>query len=162
MRQFKLKTALLMFGLSTSGMISGCSEQKSVSEIHPIATVEAYPETRKDTTVTDTYFGTIVPDPYRWLEDDNSEETTAWVEAQNKVTQSFLDQIPFRDTLRQRIEELWDYEKVGKPLRKEGNIIILRMMVFKTRVFYMLLNILTMREKCFLILMNCLKTAPFL
>lgn len=120
MRQFKLKTALLMFGLSTSGMISGCSEQKSVSEIHPIATVEAYPETRKDTTVTDTYFGTIVPDPYRWLEDDNSEETTAWVEAQNKVTQSFLDQIPFRDTLRQRIEELWDYEKVGKPFKEGG------------------------------------------
>lgn len=109
-----------MFGLSASGMISGCSEQKSSSETLPVAAVEAYPETRKDTTVKDTYFGTVVPDPYRWLEDDNSDETKAWVEAQNKVTKAFLDQIPFRDTLRQRIEELWDYEKIGKPFKEGG------------------------------------------
>ncbi len=120
MKQFKFKTALLMFGITASGMISGCSEQKSVSEISSTAVVGAYPETRKDTTVTDTYFGTVVPDPYRWLEDDNSEETKAWVEAQNKVTQAFLDQISFRDTLRQRIEELWDYEKIGTPFREGG------------------------------------------
>lgn len=109
-----------MFGITASGMISGCSEQKSVSEISSTAVVGAYPESRKDTTVTDTYFGTVVPDPYRWLEDDNSEETKAWVEAQNKVTQAFLDQISFRDTLRQRIEELWDYEKIGTPFREGG------------------------------------------
>lgn len=109
-----------MFGLSASGMISGCSEQKSSSETLPVAAVEAYPETRKDTTVKDTYFGTVVPDQYRWLEDDNSDETKAWVEAQNKVTKAFLDQIPFRDTLRQRIEELWDYEKIGKPFKEGG------------------------------------------
>lgn len=108
-----------MFGITASGMISGCTEQKSVSEASSVATIEAYPETRKDTTVKDTYFGTVVSDPYRWLEDDNSEETKAWVVAQNKVTQAFLDQIPFRDTLRQRIEELWDYEKIGTPF-KEG------------------------------------------
>ena len=109
-----------MFGLSASGMISGCSEEKSASETSSIAAVEVYPETRQDTTVQDTYFGSEVPDPYRWLEDDNSEETKAWVVAQNKVTQAFLDQIPFRDTLRQRIEELWDYEKIGKPFKEGG------------------------------------------
>lgn len=108
-----------MFGFS-AGMLSGCSEQKSSSDTLPIAAVETYPETRKDTTIKDTYFGTEVADPYRWLEDDNSEETKAWVEAQNKVTQAFLDQIPFRDTLRQRIEELWDYEKIGKPFKEGG------------------------------------------
>ena len=73
-----------------------------------------YPETRKDQVVDD-YFGTPVDDPYRWLEDDMSEETANWVEAQNKVTRSFIDQIPYREDLRKRLEELWNYEKVGAP-----------------------------------------------
>lgn len=73
-----------------------------------------YPETRKDQVVED-YFGTAVDDPYRWLEDDMSDETAAWVAAQNKVTRSFLDQIPYREDLRKRLEELWNYEKVGAP-----------------------------------------------
>ena len=73
-----------------------------------------YPETRKDQVVDD-YFGTPVDDPYRWLEDDMSEETANWVDAQNKVTRSFIDQIPYREDLRKRLEELWNYEKVGAP-----------------------------------------------
>ena len=67
-----------------------------------------YPETRKGD-VLDNYHGTEVPDPYRWLEDDMSEETAAWVKAQNELTFSYLDQIPFRDALKERMTEIWNY-----------------------------------------------------
>ena len=73
-----------------------------------------YPETRKDTVV-DTYFGEKVNDFYRWLEDDRSEETAAWVKAQNEVTFAYLDKIPFRDQLRKQLEDKWNYEKIGAP-----------------------------------------------
>ncbi len=77
-----------------------------------------YPKTKKGKVV-DTYFGTKVEDPYRWLEDDRSEETAAWVKAQNKVTFDYLKQIPFRDELKKRLEKLWNYEKFSAPF-KEG------------------------------------------
>lgn len=73
-----------------------------------------YPETKKGETV-DVYFDTKVSDPYRWLEDDKSAETGAWVQAQNKVTYGYLDKIPFRDELKKRMEQLWNYEKIGAP-----------------------------------------------
>jgi prolyl oligopeptidase len=75
-----------------------------------------YPETRKIDQVDD-YFGTKVADPYRWLEDPNSPETVAWVEAQNKVTFTFLEGIPSRERLRARLTELWNYERYGLPER---------------------------------------------
>ncbi len=78
-----------------------------------------YPETKKVDTIT-TYFDTEVKDPYRWLEDDMSEETAAWVEAQNKVTFKFLDKIPYREELKNRLEKLWNYEKFSAPF-KEGD-----------------------------------------
>ncbi|MBB5213194.1 prolyl oligopeptidase family serine peptidase [Microbulbifer hydrolyticus] len=78
-----------------------------------------YPQTRKDDVV-DSYFGTQVADPYRWLEDDRSEETEAWVKAQNQVTFSYLEQIPYRDSLKERLETLWNYEKVGSPFKEGG------------------------------------------
>jgi prolyl oligopeptidase len=77
-----------------------------------------YPKTLKVDTV-DTYFDTAVPDPYRWLEDDMSPETESWVGAQNEVTFSFLENIPYREALKNRLEELWNYEKIGTPF-KEG------------------------------------------
>ncbi|MEQ8470736.1 MAG: prolyl oligopeptidase family serine peptidase [Marinoscillum sp.] len=76
----------------------------------------SYPVTDKVDTV-DTYFGTEVPDPYRWLEDDMSAETAQWVEAQNKVTFSYLDNIPFRDKIKERLETLYDYERVSAPTK---------------------------------------------
>ena len=75
-----------------------------------------YPNTPKVDTV-DTYFDTAVPDPYRWLEDDMSPETESWVGAQNEVTFSFLDKIPYREALKNRLEELWNYEKLGTPFK---------------------------------------------
>ena len=73
-----------------------------------------YPETRR-TDFTDTYFGTKVPDPYRWLESLNSPETKAWVTAQNEVTFGYLNQIPFRDKIRERLTKIWNYERYGVP-----------------------------------------------
>lgn len=74
-----------------------------------------YPETRKDSTVVEDYFGTMVSDPYRWLEDDRAPETEAWVEAQNKLTFSYLKGIPYRDELKEEMTKLWNYEKVSAP-----------------------------------------------
>ncbi len=78
-----------------------------------------YPITTKVDTI-DTYFNTKVNDPFRWLEDDRSLETEAWVKAQNKVTYGYLDNIPFRADLKKRLEKLWNYEKLGSPY-KEGD-----------------------------------------
>ncbi|HQX97308.1 MAG TPA: prolyl oligopeptidase family serine peptidase [Chitinophagaceae bacterium] len=77
-----------------------------------------YPTTKKSDIVED-YHGTKVADPYRWLEDDNSEETKAWVAAQNKVTDDYLATIPFRNNVKKRLEELWNYPKYSSPF-KEG------------------------------------------
>lgn len=78
-----------------------------------------YPETKKVDTV-DVYFGVNVADPYRWLEDDKSDETGKWVEAQNQVTNAYLDKIPFRSKIKERLQKLWDYPKYGTPF-KRGN-----------------------------------------
>jgi prolyl oligopeptidase len=75
-----------------------------------------YPESRKVTQVDD-YFGTKVSDPYRWLEDDKSAETAAWGASQNKVTQDYLSKIPFRQQVRKRLEEMWNYPKYGSPTK---------------------------------------------
>ncbi len=80
-----------------------------------------YPLTKKADTV-DNYFGTTVNDPYRWLEDDRSEETEAWVKEENATTFGYLDKIPFRKDLKNRLEQLWNYEKLSSPF-KEGDYI---------------------------------------
>jgi len=76
-----------------------------------------YPETKIDN-VKETYFGTVVDDPYRWLEDDRSAETKAWVTAQNEVTRNYLAQIPFKNDIKQRLTRLMNYEKYSQPFNK--------------------------------------------
>lgn len=78
-----------------------------------------YPATAKVDTV-DVYFGTQVPDPYRWLENDTSEATTEWVKAQNVVTDRYLSQIPFRQKLFDRLKQVADYERMGTPFKEHG------------------------------------------
>ena len=78
-----------------------------------------YPETKRIDHV-DTYFGEQINDYYRWLEDDRSTETEAWVKAQNVVTYGYLEQIPYRNQLKSRMEQLWNYEKISAPF-KEGD-----------------------------------------
>lgn len=84
----------------------------------PIMAQWNYPNTRMED-VSDNYFGTIVKDPYRWLENDTSAETSAWVKEQQAFTENYLKQIPYRDKIRNRLAEIWNYPKYSKPV-KEG------------------------------------------
>jgi prolyl oligopeptidase len=98
----------------TIAFISACKSES------PKKNIELnYPETVKQPVV-DTYFETEVTDNYRWLEDDRSKETENWVKAENEVTFNYLDKIPYRAQLKERLSELWNYEKVGVPF-KEGD-----------------------------------------
>ncbi|MCT4629372.1 prolyl oligopeptidase family serine peptidase [Winogradskyella sp.] len=105
---------ILLIALLLSIFASCKNESESVKSI----TVK-YPETKKVDTV-DTYFGENVKDPYRWLEDDRSSETEAWVKSQNETTFGYLDNIPYREELKDRLTKLWNYEKIGSPF-KEGD-----------------------------------------
>ena len=98
--------------LPVAGMVMAANGQTAQPQL-------TYPETAK-TDVVDTYFGTSVPDPYRWLENDTSAQTAAWVAAQNKVTGEYLSKIPFRDALLRRLTAVADYEKIGAPAKKHG------------------------------------------
>ena len=100
--------------------LAGCSQPAENTTQNEVKTAMKavnsldYPETKKGTVV-DTYFGENVADPYRWLEDDMSDETAQWVKTQNNLTFSYLEQIPYRDTLKQRLEKLMNYEKISAP-----------------------------------------------
>jgi prolyl oligopeptidase len=85
----------------------------------PMKNKTVYPVTKKGDVV-DNYFGTLVPDPYRWLEDDRSEETAAWVKEQNKVTFGYLATIPYRDEIKSRLEKMWNFEKFTPPFNEGG------------------------------------------
>ena len=94
-------------------LLVGCGE--SIPEREPMTFV--YPEAQKVDQVDD-YHGTQVADPYRWLEDVDSDETKAWVEAENAVTFRYLESIPARERIKNRLTELWDYPKYGAPFRE--------------------------------------------
>ena len=99
--------------LSTIAMLTSCNNGRPGGE--PVT----YPETKVCDTV-DTYFGIQVADPYRWLEDDYSEETANWVKAQNELTNSYLSQIPYREQMKNHLKEILNYPKEGAPWKK-GN-----------------------------------------
>jgi prolyl oligopeptidase len=101
----------------TLGLVA-LSCNKSDKKPLPLMKVN-YPET-KTIDHTDNYFDSIVPDPYRWLEDDRSTETGEWVKSQNEVSFDYLNKIPFRGAIRERLAKLWDYEKYSAPF-KEGD-----------------------------------------
>lgn len=88
-------------------------------------TAMRYPPTKKVDTV-DTYFDVQVKDPYRWLEDDRSEETAQWVQSQNEVTFSYLANIPYREKVRKRLEEIWNFPKYTPPFKKGGRYFFLK------------------------------------
>lgn len=100
----------LVSSMFIATIIISCNKSETMNTQEALT----YPETRKDTVI-DTYFGEKINDFYRWLEDDRSEETAAWVKAQNEVTFAYLDKIPFRDQLRKQLEDKWNYEKIGAP-----------------------------------------------
>lgn len=105
------KSLICVLALAT---IVACKDDQNKTEKEDVTMKLSYPETKKVDTV-DTYFGTEVQDPYRWLEDDYADDTKAWVKAENKVTFDYLNQIPFRSKLKERMEKLWNYEKISAP-----------------------------------------------
>jgi prolyl oligopeptidase len=115
------KVVLSMLAMAT--LVSSCSDSDSEEKKEETATWQQnkveYPKTAKHDSVIN-YFGTDVNDSYAWLEDDNSEETESWVIEENKATHGYLNQIPFRDKIKERYTKLINYEKVGAP-RKVGD-----------------------------------------
>jgi prolyl oligopeptidase len=97
--------ALVVFLMAA--IMSSCNKKQAIK----------YPVTAK-VDQTDEYFGTKVADPYRWLENDTSAETSAWVKEQQALTDSFLSAIPFRDKVKERLTKIWDYPKYGVPFKK--------------------------------------------
>jgi prolyl oligopeptidase len=91
-------------------------EDPAIATVPVAPTPRSQPPTRKGEVIAD-FYGTSVADPYRWLEDDNSAETRAWVEAQNQVSFDYLEQIPERSKIRERITRLWDFEKYSAPFK---------------------------------------------
>ncbi len=104
--------------LSATILIS-CNEQEATMEAEETTKLE-YPDTRRDSSVVDDYFGTEVHDYYRWLENDTSAETEAWVKAQNEVAFGYLENIPYRNKINERLTELWNYEKYSAPFERGG------------------------------------------
>ena len=104
-----MKLLALSALLSLSAMSSNAADSSALK----------YPATRQEA-VSDDYHGTRVTDPFRWLEDDNSEETKAWVKAQNEVTFGYLKTLPRREEIKSRLTRLWNYERVGRPFEKGG------------------------------------------
>jgi len=105
----------LIFAIVSIVLASSCNnpDKTLATDFKPIEV--KYPQTKKDTTVKDNYFGTDVYDPYRWLENDTSAETADWVKAENEVTQDYLSDIPFREAIRKRYASLFNYEKYSAP-----------------------------------------------
>ncbi len=99
-----------MFAINLNAQIKTLESNKEIIK----------PPKTKSISHSDSYFGIKIEDPYHWLEDDKSAETESWVKAQNEVTNSYFDQIPYRKAIKQRMTKLWNYEKIGAPF-KEGN-----------------------------------------
>src|SRR4030042_7023933 len=104
-----MKKLILLFAVAA--LIASCNSGSKEKIIYPVT---------KTGDAVDTIFGTPVPDPYRWLEDDLSEETAAWVKEQNLVTFGYLEKIPYREQIKERLTNLYNYERYGMP-HKEGD-----------------------------------------
>ena len=111
---------VLLVAVAASGLLGCVAHPTDAPKPTRMMTTRlGYPETAKQEVVDD-YHGTKVEDPYRWLEDDNAAETKAWVVAQNKVTNHYLDQIPARTSLKDRLTKLWNFERYGIPFKQGG------------------------------------------
>lgn len=111
-----LRRATLIVPIMTT-FLPSCGGPSTTDTSASYQAHKPYPDTRTGSQ-RDDYFGTVVEDPYRWLEDDNATDTKAWVEAQNAVTFDYLAAIPERERIRSRLNELWNYERYGLPVQR--------------------------------------------
>lgn len=123
-------TAILLIAALQILMIMSCKTSKV-----------KYPDTRK-VDVVDEYFGTKIPDPYRWLEDDKSPEVAEWVKQQNEVTFNYLNAIPFRNKIKERLSAIWNYTSMGTPFKAGGRYFFFKKEGLQNQsVLYMLDNL---------------------
>lgn len=118
-----MKFILPIFVVSMVTLFSACNSENQPPKNQTMDYKQipvTYPLTRKDTTVADDYFGNNINDPYRWLEDDQSGETKEWVTRQNIVTNGYLSQIPYREQIKKRLEEIFNYERYSAPFKEGG------------------------------------------
>jgi prolyl oligopeptidase len=106
-----------LFYLLVSMIFVSCNQPQAIKPLDKIS-LKPYPKSEK-ITKTDTYFNTVVEDPYQWLEDDQSAKTKTWITAENSVTVDYLKQIPYRQAMGERLKKLWNFEKYSAPF-KEG------------------------------------------
>jgi prolyl oligopeptidase len=107
--------------LTGAALMMGCAFTACQSGKNARFTPAGYPVARYDSTVVDTYFGTEIADPYRWLENDTSAETKAWVTAEQALTDDYFSHIPYKDSIRHRLEQLYDYARVSIPGKNGGH-----------------------------------------
>ena len=112
-------TALAIWGCETNSNSGGLTSANEIQKVDFKTIPVTYPDVKRDETVDD-YHGTAIQDPYRWLEDDNSKETSDWVTNQNKVTFDYLDQIPYREAIKSRLKDVWNFERFGTPFKEGG------------------------------------------
>ncbi|GAB4145781.1 MAG: prolyl oligopeptidase family serine peptidase [Bacteroidia bacterium] len=108
-----MKSSAYILSLTAAIAFTACGSPEERSSTEKLK----YPVTRKTDSV-DTYFGVKVADPYRWLEDDNSDSTKKWVDEQNKVTFDYLSKIPYRNKIKERLSQIWNFEKQSAPYLK--------------------------------------------
>lgn len=116
---FLFLTVLAIWGCETNSNSGSLTSPNTIQKVDFKTIPVTYPDVKKDETVDD-YHGTAIQDPYRWLEDDNSKETAEWVTNQNKVTFDYLDQIPYRDAIKNRLKDVWNFERFGTPFKEGG------------------------------------------
>lgn len=111
------KTVAICAALFGVAYLAGYGIGRGIRKIKDMSENLKYPETVREGVI-DNYHGTKIADPYRWLEDDNSERTAAWVKAQNEVTFGYLNSLPQREAIRERLTELWNYPTQGAPAKR--------------------------------------------
>ena len=111
------KTVVICAAIFGTSYLIGYGIGRGIRKIKDMTEVLKYPETAREGVV-DNYHGTEIADPYRWLEDDNSERTAEWVKAQNEVTFGYLNSLPQRKAIRERLEELWNYPTQSAPAKR--------------------------------------------
>ena len=118
----RVSIPLPLLAVTGAVLLAGCPKDPQVPQATEFAMIE-YPEARRSD-VSDDYFGTTVADPYRWLEDPDSEESRSWIQAQNTLTEGWLSQVVARAGIRARVEQLWNYERYGVPQVKAGKYFV--------------------------------------
>ncbi len=121
MKKFIIVAICATFLISCNQNKQSTSHEKGFSSIEQNEMKLNYPDAYKDSSVVDDYFGTKVADPYRWLEDDHSKETEAWVNEENTITNNYLAKISFRQQVRNRLERLYDYTRFSTPFQEGEN-----------------------------------------